>query len=268
MSDKLAVLGSQAGRIWVRVLVVVCCIGIVGLMRMPFPGGRRSMQPVSLSELEKATLNEPFLLYRGQQAGFHRIQAASGRIFMVAASDLAIPGAPTAASRFALFVKFESGRMRPLTPHEASWITPGRIHGLAGVKNWDAASKDVETEDETLMPVLRKHGKGDPRVLLLDSDGDWFGDSLELLDGTLEQWVRDVLPRIEPQWCESDTERPRLVYHEAASAADGKTIVVRAEGFQDRWCESLAGWLKSRYPFLGQLETEVDDLEAPPSGDL
>ena len=210
------------------------------------------MRRVTLAQLEKETKGEPFLTYFGVEGDHHRFQTEDGRVFQVARGEWTMPAPmsfPTSAG-MGLFVTVKDGKVRIPDPAAMSeWV---RRRGLDRPDPLDMPAFEGHRRDP--LPVARYDTSSEPAELVLTSDGDWSREDLGRLDDVLAAWLRDERPGRERDADLPDDQRPLLRFDKDRSAADLKTIVVRARRFRSEWCESLAARLAREFPFLWTLE--------------
>ncbi|MDR3639607.1 MAG: hypothetical protein P4L84_37750 [Isosphaeraceae bacterium] len=217
-------------------------------------------QRVSLDGLERATEHLPFLTLFGRQGRHYRFHAPDGRVFLVDHSEVqpvleALPF--TVQDGVGVFVKCKGGKLTVPDPRVMSeWV--GR-HGVEGPMPAEAIG--AATGRNRILPVVRHVTESEPELLVLTSDGDWTGKDLARLNTVLNDWLATERPGAEDGKPLPVADRPRLWYDAANSARDLKTIVVRAQNFEDAWCEPLARRLGLEYPFLWQLD--VGDKPGP-----
>jgi hypothetical protein len=233
---------------WVPRLAIPALLIMVWVSRIPQRGGH-PMERVTLAQLEAATKGQLFITYQGLEQDHHRFQTEDGRVFRVRRDELDVPMAPPTGAGIGLFVTIEGGKMRTPDPRKmAEWA---RRRGLDGFDPSDMAA--FEGARPTRMPVVRHRDSPEPDVLILTSDGDWSDADLGRLDHVLAAWIREEWPGRRKVGT-SREPAPLLRYDKSGSAADRKTIVVRAEHFNGLWCEALADRLIREFPFLWKLE--------------
>jgi hypothetical protein len=233
---------------WVPRLAIPILVVVVWAVRSHYPGGAR-VRHVSLEQLETATKDQLFITYQGIERGFHRFRTEDGRVFLVDRHELHVPVAPPVDQGIGLFVKIQGGKMTVPDPEKmAAWAQSGGFaqHG------WDDLS-EVERIPPRHLPVVRHDDAPEPTMLVLTSDGDWSEKDLARLESVLDDWLRNEWPGRMP--AEAKDDHPAsLRFAPEESAADLKTIVIRARNFHGLWCEALADRLVREFPFLWKLE--------------
>ena len=233
---------------WAPRLAIPILIVLVWASRS-FHRGDDSVQRVTLAQLENATKDQLFITYQGIEGGHHRFRTEDGRFFLVDHHELHLPVAPPVDQGIGLFVKIQGGKLTVPDPKKmAAWA---QGHGF---NQYDSDDSPVVTRTPPRrMAVVRHDSAPEPASLILTSDGDWSNEDLARLDSVLDDWLRNEWQGRMPAGAKDD--RPAsLRYAPDESAADRKTIVIRAKNFNGQWCEALAGRLVREFPFLWQLE--------------
>ncbi len=100
---------------WNRNWSILGALVIVALVAT-FPRGRPAPSGVRVStaaELEEATSSDPFVVYRGTNADFHRFSAIDGRAFAVPVGEISIPAPFPISEGMTLHLSIHDGMAGP-----------------------------------------------------------------------------------------------------------------------------------------------------------